>query len=152
MGILDKVKQVTDVAVKTNEFTTNYKGQFDKVKKMSGDATQSLQKKVTDTKPQIIKQATTIDYDEVIAILKVVDTTDSIPEAVFLSITLLQKAADEYKQSSNPNKDEEFLQCIVNNIDAEMILKVLEPIASQIPTYGWAIVLILRLIIKLRAE
>jgi hypothetical protein len=123
---------------------------FDKVKKTVSETTVSLQDKVkSELKPQIIKQAVKIDYSKISYALKHLDRVHSIPETIILSIDLLQNAADEYKQSDSPNKDDEFLNYIIKSVDANFILASIEPIARFIPfPFGNMLVMLLKLIVK----
>ncbi|MDR2650802.1 MAG: hypothetical protein LBC68_00600 [Prevotellaceae bacterium] len=118
-------------------------GIFDKIKQTTSSTIESS------VKPQLVKQATNIDYGAVSNSLETIDNLHPIPESIFLSLDLLQKAADNYKLSTAANKDDEFFNFLVNNIDAKLILTTLEPLASIIPG-GPLIVMALKLIIKVK--
>jgi hypothetical protein len=143
---------------------------FDKIKKITNETTVSLQDKVTNNlniakettvslqdkvannlkdglKLQIIKQAANINYNVISSSIKALDKGGSIPQSIILSIDLLQKATDEYNRSENPNRDDEFLNYLINNIDAGLVLETLAPFIKQIP-YGGIIVMVLKLIVK----
>ena len=120
MGLFDKLKQLT------NEVTTNVKNEF---------------------KPQIIKQATNINYGAISNFLQTNNLGVSVNESVIISIDLLQKAANDYNNSLEENKDEKFLSCIIDNIDADFILASIKPISNFIPG-GKVLIFLLELVIK----
>jgi len=100
-------------------------------------------------KPQIIKQATNIHYGAISNYLRTNNHGISVNESVIVSIDLLQKAADDYKNSLENDKDEQFLNCIINNVDIEFVLLSIKPIVKFIPPpAGKLLVILLELIIK----
>jgi len=127
MGLLNKFKKIT------GEIATHFHPHVSKVK--------------SELKPQIIKQATNINYGAISNYLRTNEHGISVNESVIVSIDLLQKAANDYKESSEENKNETFISCIVDNIDAEFILASIKPIAQFIPG-GKVLVLLLELLIK----
>jgi hypothetical protein len=150
MGILDKMKKIaseTTVSLqdkvsnnlaKASETTVSLKDKVSDNLAKASETAISLQGKVTsnlknELKPQIIQQAAKINYGEISSALKLLDNEHPVPEIVILSIDLLQNAADEYKQSDKPDRDDEFLSCLVNNVDAKFILASIEPIVIFIP-------------------
>jgi hypothetical protein len=155
VSLQDKVKKAVnettvslqDKVKKVNETTVSLQG---KVKKAVNETTVSLQDKVkrNELKPQIIKQAANIDYSKISSALKQLNKVHPIPKIVILNIDLLQNAADEYKQSDNPNKDNEFLNYIIKSVDAKFILASIEPIMRFIPfPFGNMLVMLLKLIV-----
>jgi hypothetical protein len=141
MGIFDKIKKIGDEI------------SIDKLKKTTDEATISLQTQINNVsgnlKPQIIQQAVNINYDAISTSLRRVNRVHLIPECVILSMEILQKASDDYKASLECDKDEKFLNCIVNNIDAKFVLENIKPIVKLIPA-GGIIVMLLKLILKLK--
>jgi hypothetical protein len=144
--MLDKIKKAA------SETTDSLQDKVSNNLAKAKETTDSLQDKVTNNlknelKPQIIKQATSINYSAISSALKLLDKMHSVPKSVIDSIDLLQNAANEYKQSDKPDRDDEFLNYLVNNVDAKLILTSIEPIVKLIP-FGEIIVLLLKLIIK----
>jgi hypothetical protein len=156
MKTLDKLKHTANVAAnKMNETATDIARKINETSNVTvqkiGETAQSMQETITNVTKnelilQIIQQATKINYNAISMALG----KYPIPKKVLLSIDILQKATHEYQQSSSLDKGEKFLNCIVNNINAKMVLETLVPIAGMIPVYEPVIILVLKLIIKLK--
>jgi hypothetical protein len=115
------------------------------VKETATASAQSIQETAAIMKPQIIKQAASINYGTVGIVLQKLKPIYSVPPSVILSMVILQTAADEYKTSSDEDKDDKFLSCIADSIDAAFFLTVLEPLAKFVPG-GTIIVSILKML------
>jgi hypothetical protein len=133
MGILSKIKQIANENVNSDRFTA----MFDSAKEYAGN----------NLKPQIVKQAAGIEYGAIADGLRQLSAVRSIPENVILSLDLLQGAANTYNESTSDRRDDAFLNHLVNNIDAALILSTLEPIAGVIP-FGTPVVTVLKWIVK----
>jgi hypothetical protein len=139
MGIFDKIKKIGDEI------------SIDKLKKTTDETVVSLQTQVNSTssnlKPQIINQAVNINYGAISTSLRKINRVHLIPKCVILSLDILQKASDDYKASLECDKDEKFLNCIANNIDAKFVLDSIKPIVKLIPA-GGIIVMLLKIIVS----
>ena len=129
MGLLDKAKQITEVA--------NYNNALDKIKSIG------------DIKAAIVGKVVSIDYSPVIEHLT--QNKNAYPGADILisSVNTVKEAAKAYTTSGSKCKESDFLLHLASNIDPEKVIKELEPIASLIPM-GSIILLILKLLLKFK--
>lgn len=148
MGFFDKLKKGGDALSNlTSKIDKDSLSNF--TSKINVESLSDLTSKVdlAATKSYAVKKACEIDYnksiDGVNKLGKDLPGVTSVSEA----LVVLRDSADEYNQSSSATKEDEFIERVVNGIDAEKTLKDIEPIVSLIP-YGDYIVIALKYIIK----
>lgn len=106
---------------------------------------------VLPAKSVIVKQATSVDYEKLLFSLNTISETVPASTKLVVPIQLLNEASIRYNQSDSEMKDDEFINYLVDNIDAEQILSEIEPVAQYIPN-GNYIVMVLRFIINLKKK
>ena len=121
-----------------------YMGFFDKLKDTANNLAASLP-----TKSAIIKQVSSVNYDKALDSVKALEEKAPDSQNLIAPIQLLQEASTIYNQSESENKDDEFINYIIENIDAEQVLDKIEPVIQYIPN-GNYIVMALRFIIKMK--
>lgn len=119
-------------------------GFFDKLKDTANNLAASLP-----TKSAIIKQVSSVNYDKALDSVKALEEKAPDSQNLIAPIQLLQEASTIYNQSESENKDDEFINYIIENIDAEQVLDKIEPVIQYIPN-GNYIVMALRFIIKMK--
>lgn len=119
-------------------------GFFNTLKKSANNLATSLP-----TKSIIIKQVTSVNYDKTLNRVKALEGKVPNSQNLIAPIQLLQEASTNYNQSESENKDAEFINYIIKNIDAQQVLDTIEPIIQYIPN-GNYIVMGLRFIIKMK--
>lgn len=97
----------------------------------------------------LIKQATSVNYENMLASVNTLGESVPASKSLIAPIQLLNEATVAYNQSESKNKDEEFINYIIDNIDAEKVLCEIEPVIQYIPN-GNYIVMILRFVINLK--
>ena len=164
MGFFDKVKQVAHTAqTASNNLLDNFQSDRNPQEELTEDETKqgffgSLGQTTTnitnsmanswsnlDAKSPVIKQATNINYDSVLTALN--SMPSDIPTSLTPSIDLLKEAAETYNNSVSENKNDEYINYLVKNLDAQFILNTIEPVVKSIP-FGSIIVYLLRFIVK----
>lgn len=123
-------------------------GFFNKLKEVIPDNVNNIITSLP-TKSMLIKQATSVNYENIIVSVHALG--ESVPESKSLiaPIQLLNEAAVAYNQSESENRDEEFINYIIDNIDVEKVLCEIEPVIQYIPN-GNYIVMILRFVFHLK--
>lgn len=125
-------------------------GLFKKVKGIAGSnirtAVDSL-KDGANIKNSIISKVISVDYDKVLSHLEEDKLIRSKKEVLIISVQTLKNGAEEYKVSESLTKDDDFLNYILSNIDAEKAIAELEPIINLIPM-GSIILVILKLLMN----
>jgi hypothetical protein len=95
----------------------------------------------------LLKQAAGIDYDKILSSLNGIPQPFSVPSSLRHGIGVLKNAAEVYNNSGSDNKTKEYTDCLVKNIDAQLILTDIKPLVNKLP-YGKIIVLLLEFILK----
>ena len=154
MGALDNFKRITEKTsnlARQASHIDNIPQIYDNFKGKTFDTASSLITKANDMKPQIIDQAANINYNAIAVSLQTIRPVYSVPNSVILSMKILQNAADDYNASTAKDKDERFLNCIVNQIDAEFLLASIKPMAKFIPG-GGVIIKMLQLVVLITKQ
>jgi|LSQX01.2.fsa_nt_gb hypothetical protein len=127
MGLFDKVKQMTESA--------NFDSAFEKIKSIG------------EIKSVIIEKVVSVDYTKVLDHLNSNKSTYPRTDLLISTIETLQEAAEIYKTSESPCKENDFMLYLVTNIDPEKVINELEPISNFIPM-GNLILMILKYLLK----
>lgn len=98
-------------------------------------------------KTSLIKQAVTTDYGKLEQSINLASGEVPATDCLIPVIDVLKLASETYNESTSENREDEFVNCLIENIDAEAVLKEVEPYIQLIPS-GNYIVLILRMIVK----
>lgn len=130
MGLFDKVKQMKESA--------NFNGALEKIKN------------VGEIKTAIIGKVVSVDYGIVLEHLNSNKNTYPRTDLLISTVATLQEAAEIYKASDSPCKENDFMLYLVTNIDPEKVINELEPIATLIPM-GSLILMILKLLLKYKS-
>lgn len=123
-------------------------GFFNKLKEVTSDSVNNIIASLP-TKSVLIKQATSVNYENMLASVNTLGESVPASKSLIAPIQLLNEATVAYNQSESENKDEEFINYIIDNIDAEKVLCEIEPAIQYIPN-GNYIVMILRFVINLK--
>ncbi len=123
-------------------------GFFNKLKEVTSDSVNNIIASLP-TKSVLIKQATSVNYENMLASVNTLGESVPASKSLIAPIQLLNEATVAYNQSESENKDEEFINYIIDNIDAEKVLCEIEPVIQYIPN-GNYIVMILRFVINLK--
>ena len=123
-------------------------GFFNKLKEVTSDSVNNIIASLP-TKSVLIKQATSVNSENMLASVKKMGESVPASKSLIAPIQLLNEATVAYNQSESENKDEEFINYIIDNIDAEKVLCEIEPVIQYIPN-GNYIVMILRFVINLK--
>lgn len=123
-------------------------GFFNKLKEVTSDSVNNIIASLP-TKSVLIKQATSVNYENMLASVNTLGESVPASKSLIAPIQLLNEATVAYNQSESKNKDEEFINYIIDNIDAEKVLCEIEPVIQYIPN-GNYIVMILRFVINLK--
>lgn len=125
-------------------------GFFDKIKEATSDGMNSFISSLP-AKSVVIKQATSVNYENMLTSVNTLGESVPASKSLIAPIRLLNEASAVYNQSESENKDDEFINYLVDNIDAEKILTEIEPVIQYIPN-GNYIVMILRFIINFKKK
>lgn len=127
MGLFDKAKQMKE--------GVNFNSALEKIKN------------VGEIKSAIIGKVVLIDYSVVLGHLHSNKNTYPRTDILIATVETLQEAAEIYKTSESPCKENDFMLYLVTNIDPEKVINELESIASFIPM-GNLILMILKYLLK----
>ncbi|WP_455590570.1 hypothetical protein [Bacteroides sp.] len=125
-------------------------GFFNKLKEVTSDSVNNIIASLP-TKSVLIKQATSANYENMLVSVNALGESIPASKSLIAPIQLLNEASVAYNQSESENKDEEFINYIIDNIDAEKVLCEIEPVIQYIPN-GNYIVMILHFIINLKKK
>ena len=125
-------------------------GFFNKLKEVTSDSVNNIIASLP-TKSVLIKQATSANYENMLVSVNALGESMPASKSLIAPIQLLNEASVAYNQSESENKDEEFINYIIDNIDAEKVLCEIEPVIRYIPN-GNYIVMILHFIINLKKK
>lgn len=103
------------------------------------------------SKSTIIGQAASVNYDGIATV--VASVSDKFPEVkgIIPAILILKEASNNYNLSESENKDEEFINFLIDNTDIEKIIENISPLIEYIPN-GKYIIMIFRFVVKLIKE
>lgn len=156
MGFLDKIRKTADdftesakTSLSQNEDLSNG---ILKMKSTLGDTATKFADSLptrAEVKKSLIKQVVTTDYQMMTDSFNAI--SDEIPQVatdkLIPAIDVLRVASVAYNESTAEDREDVFLSCLVENIDAESVLEEVAPYIRDFP-FGGVIVLILRLIIR----
>jgi hypothetical protein len=98
-----------------------------------------------DVKSIVVRNIVNIDYDTVLIGLNLCKVL--VPSSVTHGIRLIKSASILYKESDSENREDDFVNYLTDNLDAEYILNDIKPIVKMIP-FGGLIMLLIKYIIK----
>ena len=118
-------------------------GFLNKLKEVASDGVNNIITSLP-AKSVLVKQVASVNYENMLVSVNTLE--ESVPASKSL-IAPIQLAA--YNQSQSQNKDEEFINYIIENIDADKVLCEIEPVIQYIPN-GNYIVMLLRFVINFK--
>ena len=119
-------------------------GFLNKLKEVASDGVNNIITSLP-AKSVLVKQVASV------MLVSVNTLEESVPasKSLIAPIQLLNEASAAYNQSQSENKDEEFINYIIENIDADKVLCEIEPVIQYIPN-GNYIVMLLRFVINFK--
>lgn len=139
MGLFDKIKKsVSEVDLGSIKEKVDLGNLKEKVKM------DNLKEKVANSKPILIGYVSGINYDK--AISSVEKIGGQYPETIGI-LHVLKTESSSYNASNAANREDVFINNVINNIDPQKVLEEIKPIADYIP-HGNHIVMLLRYLIK----
>ena len=123
-------------------------GFLNKLKEVASDGVNNIITSLP-AKSVLVKQVASVNYENMLVSVNTLE--DSVPasKSLIAPIQLLNEASAAYNQSQSENKDEEFINYIIENIDADKVLCEIEPVIQYIPN-GNYIVMLLRFVINFK--
>ena len=102
---------------------------------MAGDVVNNVSDKIdlSATKGLIVSNACKVNYDKSISGVEALQRKGLKVSSIIDALIVLRDSTNEYNSSSSPTKDDEFINNVTAGIDAEMVLKDLEPVVKLIP-------------------
>ena len=152
MSFFDRIKKAAEVLTEPTEasLASSEESSTSNLKSIFSDSAAKIKDAVpsgANVKASLIKQAVTTDYGKLEQSINLASGEVPATDSLMPVISVLKLASETYNESTSENREDEFVNCLIENIDAEAVLKEIEPYIQLIPS-GNYIVLILRMIVK----
>ena len=123
-------------------------GFLNKLKEVASDGVNNIITSLP-AKSVLVKQVASVNYENMLVSVNTLEESVPASKSLIAPIQLLNEASAAYNQSQSENKDEEFINYIIENIDADKVLCEIEPVIQYIPN-GNYIVMLLRFVINFK--
>ena len=123
-------------------------GFLNKLKEVASDGVNNIITSLP-AKSVLVKQVASVNYENMLVSVNTLEESVPASKSLIAPIQLLNEASAAYNQSQSENKDEEFINYIIENIDSDKVLCEIEPVIQYIPN-GNYIVMLLRFVINFK--
>ncbi len=120
-------------------------GFFDKLKGFATDVASSASTKL------VVEKVVELDYSTIYGAVTLLGDKVPASQKPLPVISVLHSAAIQYKESDSDTKDSEFIDRLVENIDAEQVLCEVEPYVGLIPG-GGVFIMLLKFIVNIKKQ
>ena len=120
-------------------------GFLNKLKEVASDGVNNIITSLP-AKSVLVKQVASVNYENMLVSVNTLEESVPASKSLIAPILLLNEASAAYNQSQSENKDDEFINYI---IDADKVLCEIEPVIQYIPN-GNYIVMLLRFVINFK--